>query len=74
MTDQTRVAVGQDPRLPLILVDLQAYFEFAFELDELLCVLERPSGKRPSAEPDSVASAVARLRKSITIDRQSFTR
>ena len=41
MTDQTHVAIGKDSRLPQVLVDLQSYFEFAFEMDELLNHLER---------------------------------
>jgi hypothetical protein len=43
MTDQTRVAIGKDTQLPQVLVDLQSYFEFSFEMDELLRRLESAS-------------------------------
>lgn len=48
MTDQTRVAIGKDPQLPQVLVDLQSYFEFSFEMDELLRRLESASTADPS--------------------------
>jgi hypothetical protein len=35
-TDHLRVAIGSNSPLPRVLVDLQSYFEFSFELDELL--------------------------------------
>lgn len=38
--DQTKVAIGAGGQIPSVLVDLQAFFELNFEMDERLAALE----------------------------------
>ena len=59
MTDQTRVAIGKDTQLPQVLVDLQSYFEFSFEMDELLRRLESASTGGSSAGGSSAGGSSA---------------
>jgi hypothetical protein len=58
--DRTKVAMGIRSGLPQVLVDLQAFFEFTFELDEQLERISAEFAKSPRS-PLPPASDLSRI-------------